>query len=264
MTLRVFSNGGGVQSTAALVLAARGEIDYPIFIHANVGHDSENPATVRYIEEIHKPFAAAHGITFVDVAYHSRNGTPKTLLQHIQQSERSVPIPVWMANGAPGNRSCTADYKINVVDRWLKRNGASKHIPATVGLGISMDEFQRMRSPIDPKNPFRLRAYPLIELRLSRSDCQCIIADAGLPPAPKSSCWFCPFHRRTTWQAMHDTEPELFQQAVELEQLLVQRRAALGRDSAYLSPYGMPLDQVIMADQLSMDIDLCDSGYCHT
>ena len=41
MTLRSFSYGGGVQSTAALVLACRREIDFPLFIFANTGDDSE-------------------------------------------------------------------------------------------------------------------------------------------------------------------------------------------------------------------------------
>lgn len=41
--LRVFSYGGGVQSTAALVLAAQGRIDFPAFVFANVGEDSEHP-----------------------------------------------------------------------------------------------------------------------------------------------------------------------------------------------------------------------------
>src|SRR5947209_1941983 len=49
--LKVFSFGGGVQSTAALVLAARGEIDYQTFLFANVGGDSENPETLRYVRE---------------------------------------------------------------------------------------------------------------------------------------------------------------------------------------------------------------------
>jgi hypothetical protein len=169
-----------------------------------------------------------------------------------------------MAGGAPGNRSCTSDYKIKVIDRWLRAHGATAKKPAVVNLGIALDEFQRMRSAIDPKNLFRLRHYPLIDLRLTRRDCKQIITDAGLPPAPKSSCWFCPFHTRKAWQELHDTEPELFQKAVELERILVERRATLGRDSAYLSPHGMPLDQVIMADQLSMDIEPCESGYCHT
>lgn len=35
--MRLISLGGGVQSTALVVLAARGEIDFPIAIFANVG-----------------------------------------------------------------------------------------------------------------------------------------------------------------------------------------------------------------------------------
>ncbi len=37
MTKYVFSCGGGVQSTACLVLAAQGKIPYQTFIFANVG-----------------------------------------------------------------------------------------------------------------------------------------------------------------------------------------------------------------------------------
>lgn len=41
----------------------RGEIDFPLFIFANVGDDSENPATIAYVEGIAKPYAAEHGIS---------------------------------------------------------------------------------------------------------------------------------------------------------------------------------------------------------
>ena len=44
-TLRTFSFGGGWQTTAALVLAARAELDFRTFLFANVGEDSERPAT---------------------------------------------------------------------------------------------------------------------------------------------------------------------------------------------------------------------------
>lgn len=50
--LRAVSYGGGVQSTALLVLAARGEIDFPLFLHADVGHDSEAKGTIRYVREV--------------------------------------------------------------------------------------------------------------------------------------------------------------------------------------------------------------------
>ena len=64
MSLRAFSFGGGVQSTAAMVLAAQGRIDYRIFVFAHVGEDSEHPATLRYMEEHAKPFMAANGLEF--------------------------------------------------------------------------------------------------------------------------------------------------------------------------------------------------------
>jgi len=52
MVLKAFSFGGGVQSTAALVLAAQGRIDYHTFLFCNVGEDSENPDTLTYVQEV--------------------------------------------------------------------------------------------------------------------------------------------------------------------------------------------------------------------
>lgn len=42
----IFSTGGGVQSTACLVLAAQGKIPYRTFVFANVGDKAESPATL--------------------------------------------------------------------------------------------------------------------------------------------------------------------------------------------------------------------------
>lgn len=56
--LRTFSYGGGVQSTAALVLPAQARIDFPVFLFSNVGDDSEHPDTLRYVEDVAKPYAA--------------------------------------------------------------------------------------------------------------------------------------------------------------------------------------------------------------
>jgi hypothetical protein len=55
---RVVSYGGGVQSNALLVLAAQGRIDYRRFLFANVGDDSEHPATLRYVRDVALPSAA--------------------------------------------------------------------------------------------------------------------------------------------------------------------------------------------------------------
>ena len=53
--LRVVSYGGGVQSTALLVLAAQGRVDFRVFLMANTGDDSEHPATLRYVRVVAVP-----------------------------------------------------------------------------------------------------------------------------------------------------------------------------------------------------------------
>lgn len=270
-TARIFSFGGGVQSTAALVLQATGRMlkPYDAFVFSNVGHDSENPDTIRYIEEVSKPYAAKHRIKIVEVQKHTF-GKPETLLGYAYRTERSIPLPVYMEhNGAPGNRSCTADFKIRVVEKWCKQQGYPR---VTQGLGISLDEVHRMHDAQwhDSYGKRKLgfwtrREYPLISLRLRRLDCLKIIKDAGLPQPPKSSCWFCPFQRPNVWIEMKREKPKLFKQAVALEKMLNAKRSLLGRDPCYLHPARVSIDQAV-GNQLPMfpdwKQDNCESGYC--
>jgi 3'-phosphoadenosine 5'-phosphosulfate sulfotransferase (PAPS reductase)/FAD synthetase len=251
--VRVFSFGGGVQSMAALVLAAQGRIEFPVFLFCNVGHDSENPDTLAYFRDVALPFAAEHGIELHEVARTTNNG--ETLYQRTLREERSIGIPAYMAGGAPGNRSCTQAYKRDVVRRWL---GKGNHV---VGLGISLDEYRRMRTDSGNKNI--INEYPLIDMRYTRQDCRAVIVAAGLPVPPKSACWFCPFHRHSDWQDLKREKPELFQKAVDLEQTINHKRAGLGKDDVYLHSRAKPLSQVV-ADQplLFKDEESCESGYC--
>jgi 3'-phosphoadenosine 5'-phosphosulfate sulfotransferase (PAPS reductase)/FAD synthetase len=184
VTIRAFSYGGGVQSTAALVLAAQGRIDFPLFLFANVGEDSENPATLRYVAECAKPYAAAHGIELVEVRKQRRMGEADTIVSWLDRTPRSIGIPMRMANGAPGNRSCTEQFKINPIRKELRRRGATRSLPAVLGMGISTDEWSRMRT--DKPGSVTRVAYPLIDLGLSRADCVSVIEGAGLPVPPKA------------------------------------------------------------------------------
>jgi len=258
--LRAFSFGGGVQSTAALVLAARGEIDYPLFIFANVGADSENPLTLAYVENIAKPYAATHGVELLELS------KADTLMQRIARSKTSIPIPVRMSgSGAIGTRQCTQRFKIAVVAAELKRRGVSTARPATLGLGISLDEFSRMRTTAPV--PYERLVYPLIDRRMDRQDCLNVIQREGLPVPPKSSCYFCPFHSAAQWRTLRREQPDLFAKSVDLERTLNARRTALGRDPVWLSASLRPLDETFREDgQLSLfdEEASCDvAGYCH-
>ena len=265
MSLRFFSYGGGVQSTAALVLAARREIDFPHFVMANVGDDSEHPATLAYVRDVAMPFAAEHGIEMHLLDRRRRDGSVETLWGRLmREGSRSLPIPVRMSNGAPGNRLCTADFKIRVTGKWAKEHGATPTDPATVGIGISVDEIHRANNRrVEPHEEI---VYPLLDLRLRRDDCMRIIAEAGLPVPGKSSCFFCPFHRENTWKAMASEEPELFEKSCHLEDTLNARRDLLGKDHVYLTRFGKPLRTIINDEQPALPADpsdgACDSGWC--
>lgn len=271
MTLRTFSYGGGVQSTAALVLAAQGKIDYSIFLFCNVGDDSEHPATLAYVRDVAMPYAAAQGIVMHEIFYTKRDGTQPSIYQEVMRSDnKSTDIPMRLGTGngrgMPLKRICTNDFKISVADKWVKRHGATAAEPAIMGLGISLDEFQRM-STDDPKRPHIKKSYPLIDLRLTRQDCINIIERAGLPVPPKSSCYFCPFHTHRAWQELLDNEPELFKRVVEMERHTNRKRAALGMGPVYMHRKLLPLDEALRLRQhdLIEDIeDACESGYCLT
>lgn len=297
--VKVFSSGGGVQSTAALVLSVQGKIDYPIHVFANVGDRAESKQTIDYVANVLVPYAKANGIKWVEVAKRDKAGSAIDLLDKLESSQKSVPIPVRMAgSGAPGNRSCTVDWKIQPVAKFLKSlvpddilksisaktRGLEKAekleaqtrlymdlYPIVLGKGISIDEAQRAKK--ETGFAHYQAAYPLIHLGLTRMDCHKIIRDAGLPPAPKSSCWFCPYKTKIAWQSLRDSDPEKFREAVMLEKLLHSRSVALGRGGCFFTSNGtaksMFLDQVISPHYQQdlfhgFDDGECESGHCWT
>lgn len=287
------SYGGGVQSTALLVLAATGRFKCSTFVFANVGHDSENPATVDYVRDIATPYAAKHSIKLVEVERPTwPTGDPHTLLSHLLayngcqacgagpddecypacpstvNTGGDLPIPVKITpSGAPVARSCTKHWKIVPVTRWLiEHRGASAEIPLDVALGISVDEIERAKPGIDPRVPTQRRVFPLLDLGLHRNDCRRIIAEAGLPIPAKSTCWFCPFHSARQWAEIRRDDPDRFDAAADLEvDLNVQRhRRKLG--PVFLTSTLKPLSLIHEAQEaLPLGDDLgCDSGWCMT
>ncbi len=258
MRNRMFSFGGGVQSTAALVLATLKKLPFTTFVFSNVGDDSEHPAVKEYMDRYTIPLARRYGIR---LEVRSNNG--KTIFGEITKegSSREL-IPVRLSRtGMPGKRSCTKEFKLDVLHRFaIEELGATKEKPVTIGMGISLDEAQRMKdSPVK----FARTVFPLVEMKVTRDDCIKIIRHAGLPPAPKSACWFCPFHTVGTWQTMKKEEPLLFERAVSFERFLNSRRKDRGLDPITLASRRKPLD-VAFADPVLVEErnQICDEGTC--
>lgn len=266
--LRAINYGGGTQSTALLILAARGEIDFKTALFCNVGHDSENPATIAYVRDIAVPYAAQHGIDLQILERIKRDGTPETLLQRLQNSKRSITIPMRQSRtGAPAGRSCTVDFKIKVVIKWLKEHGATKENPAVSAIGISLDEIHRAKTC--SKEPVQMLAYPLLARRMNRDDCVALIRDEGLFLPEKSSCYFCPFKKLAEWKRMRQEKPDLFWQSVEIERMLSERTTSLGQGPVTFSDRMKPLTELTdntYQHNFFEDFadETCESGYCMT
>jgi 3'-phosphoadenosine 5'-phosphosulfate sulfotransferase (PAPS reductase)/FAD synthetase len=275
MTVRTISYGGGVQSTALLVLATQGKLE-PIMggsitaaLFSNTGDDSEHPATLEYVRNIAIPWAAERGLTVHELHRRTKDGQIETLYgRATHPDKRSLPIPVRLSNGAPASRHCTVDFKVKVLQKWIKQAGATADNPAIVAVGISTDEIQRANNKSDAA--FERRVFPLLQLGLSRADCAQLIQDSGLPIPPKSSCYFCPWHSRLVWAEMRRDEPELFEKAAVLEDILHDKADRFGHKRAYLTDRLVPLREAIPVAQdtlfssLEFNDGKCDSGYCWT
>lgn len=270
--MTTISYGGGVQSTAMLVLACQGKLGYDVdaALFSNVGDDSEHPDSIRYVRKVAIPFGKKHGLDVIELNP-QRKGEDTTLWReiHREDSRRDL-IPLYGEQGNPLSRTCTADFKVKTLERWHKEHGATKKDPNTVLLGISVDEIERAGRKDD--GSVTVRRYPLLDLGLHRHDCIRIIEDAGLPVPRKSSCFFCPFHSRLVWSEMRRDEPELFEKAQELEDFVLKRKQDSGMRLAYITrdgaKHGRRLSEAINEAGPTLfggiGEDGCDSGYCFT
>ena len=267
---RIFSFGGGIQSVAVMVLSAQGKLPYTHFVFANVGDDSENPDTIRYNTLYTQPFIRQNSLEFVEIRRTTKGNPYPSLHEEMINHETSIPIPVLLEGTGMASRNCTEKWKVVTIERWVRANfGATKEKRLPIGVGISIDEIHRMRTDDPEREPFTYKEYPLIDLRLSRNDCAGIITAAGLPIPPKSSCWFCPYKRKSEWMTMRSEKPELFDKAVALEAHLIAKRKARGKSPVFLSQYDDRLDKVIPLASMSMFEDdddpmACESGHCMT
>lgn len=278
--MKIFSFGGGVQSMAVLVLSVQGRLDYTEFLFSNVGNDSENPKTLEYVNNIAKPYAETYGLKIVEMSRQRRLPTqPQTLLQEVYAEAKYVPIPLYLNGGGPQKRSCTGKWKIEVVDKYVRKNyGATKNNRIEIGVGISVDESHRMRTDDPERFPYTKKTYPLIDLMMNRKNCVDVISSAGLPIPPKSSCFFCPFKKPSEFVQMEKEDPILFSKVVDLENMINEKLSHRvskysDRETAYgyLTSARMPLIELVAQNKQQTkiagfddDVLHCESGYCMT
>jgi len=243
--LRVISLGAGVQSTTMALMAAHGEIgpmpDCAIFADTKW----EPRAVYDHLDRLEKllPFPiyrVSAGDLRADVVASAIHGTRTANPPFFTQAEGRIREGFL-------RRSCTKEYKIEPIRAkvreliGLKPRQRSPKMPVVEQwIGISTDEAMRMKQSAEPWIAHR---WPLIEQRMSRSDCLLWMERAGHQRPAKSACIGCPFHSDNEWRRLRDESPDEWLDAIDFD-LTVRGGIRGTRDQLFLHRSLLPLDQV--------------------
>ena len=197
--LQILSMGGGVQSSAMLLLIMEGKLPKPdVVVFSDTG--SEMPYTYEHMKRV-EACCDEIGIPFVTVGAKVKGKEWK--LHEYYLDSGTMPVKV--------NRSCTTNFKIRPIRRWARtivgdRNGV---LLCQSWLGITTDEAHRAKHPAEPI--WAGVSCPLIDNDISRRQCVSILKRHGWDDVKKSGCFCCPFHSRTSWSKLAKTNPDLFE-----------------------------------------------------
>ncbi len=152
-----------------------------------------------------------------------------------------------------GRRQCTAEYKLVPIKRKIRellgaRPPAFRSVPkgrvAEQWIGFSTDEVIRANRRKDSQGVSYLTTrYPLLELGMSRRDCERYLAEQGWGDTAKSACIGCPFHGNRQWRELRDHHPEEWADAVAFDEA-IRHGGARGlplRGAAFLHRSRLPL-----------------------
>jgi len=235
----VISYGGGIQSTALVVLAMRERWPIDEIVHVDL-LDAESPATREYVRYFREWLQREYGR---DITVIERN-----MYRDMLHNPGFTPVP-WHGRRERFmlKRQCTREYKVQPLQRYLYDRYPGERIGLM--LGISVDEYHRMR---DSSAARIEHVYPLVDRRLTRWQCRDVIERAGLAVPWKSSCWFCPYRSVVSQWALVQRYPDLAGMARALEDRINAERRSRGKDEIV----------VLRADVEVEQVDFCEAGFC--
>lgn len=246
-TIRLLSLGAGVQSSALLILAARG--DLPHLDGAIFSDTGWEPASVyEHLDRLEREVAKPAGIPIHRVS----SGNIRNDALNPEHRFASMPLFIKNQDGGDGmtRRQCTSEYKLKPIKAQTREllgaepreDGKPGRVPkghfAEQWVGISTDE--RSRALDQDGNlktgdvKYSRNRYPLLELDMDRDKCKALLTAHGFGQTPKSACIGCPFHSNMQWRQLRDEQPEEWKDAVEFD-------AAIRAGAARANAQGQPL-----------------------
>jgi len=200
VSTEILSYGGGTQTAAMCVLVAQGKLPRPDYvIAADTGR--EMPTTWEYADTHMRPLLAAVGLD-LHIAPHD------LATVDLYSGNADLLVPAYTDTGKLPTY-CSNEWKQRVVRRYA-RQVLGCGTDMVNWIGFSLDEVKRIKGEEG-------RRYPLIDLMLTKADCEHIITAAGLPLPRKSRCWMCPHQHNAEWREVR-ADAFLWRQAIELDQ----------------------------------------------
>jgi hypothetical protein len=244
--VKVISLGWGIQSWTLVAMSALGEIEKVDYaIHADTTH--ERNATYLF---------AKHNTTWIEDKG-IKVITVKSSNPDVVNSRGGVDIPAYVENQGVLNRHCTGDWKIAEIRRWLQKNRDKQQIEQWIG--ISLDEYQRMKSS---NVKYITNRWPLIEKKMTRNDCVKWLVKHDLEVPTKSACVFCPFQNTAEWRSVKNNRLD-WESAIEADNGI---REARMPGKLFVHPARVPLTEVdLQTEQEKGQLELWDNecfGVC--
>jgi hypothetical protein len=247
----ILNLGAGVQSTALFLMAREpgAVIHFDLAIFADTG---EEPAAVyrhlEYLRSLGQPEIRVRSAGKLgDDLIQGRNSTGRRFV--------SIPAFTKSPEGKVGmvRRQCTAEYKIEVVNRTIRREllglKPRQQVPKDVMIhqyfGISTDEAARAERA---KRRFEgvkhtVPHWPLIE----------------------SSCVFCPYRTNQSWWQLKETDPEGWARAVEIDNALRDEKSVCNRgfrQQLFVHRTCVPLEGIDLRSLQPNALDPIATGEC--
>lgn len=285
--MRILNLGAGVQSTTVYLLSLDGKIDpidYAIFADTQ-----EEPGAVyrhlKWLQSLGGPPILIRSVGKLgDDLLKEKNSTSQrfasipaysTSVPHVQ---RGGPVPACSVGLM--RRQCTREYKIDVVEKTIRRDiyglKPRKRFPkgtlVTQLFGISVDESKRakrIKKRIEMVK-WSSASFPLLDLEWTRADCQKYLEGRVPHEVPRPACVFCPYHKNEEWARLKREDPEGWNRAVEVDAGLRRPGAVVNRklnNTLYLHRSCLPLPLIDFDANLGPEINRfaaldCGEGMC--